>query len=92
MLFYHLSKSVGLLKALALDELKLCNFLRRMEAGYDPTNPYHNRSAAAQDPWQVVDVLSMHEGAICCAYTTQLIVHCIRSPLQFYDDKQHVRQ
>lgn len=26
-----------------LDETKLCRYLQRIEAGYDSTNPYHNR-------------------------------------------------
>ena len=43
MLFYHLVKQTGLLQALTLDQVKLCNFLRKVEHGYDPNNPYHNR-------------------------------------------------
>lgn len=46
MLFYHLAKQTGLMEALSLDQIKLCNFLRKVEQGYDPNNPYHNRWGA----------------------------------------------
>lgn len=47
MLFFHLVKQTGLLQGLMLDQIKLCKYLRKMEQGYDPNNPYHNRSAAS---------------------------------------------
>ena len=43
----HLVRRGGLITALALDEPKFCAYARRIEAGYDATNPYHNRSAFA---------------------------------------------
>lgn len=43
LLFFYLVKQTGLLQALALDEVKLCKYLQKIEKGYDPDNPYHNR-------------------------------------------------
>ncbi|KAL3158778.1 hypothetical protein ABBQ32_011505 [Trebouxia sp. C0010 RCD-2024] len=43
LLFFHLVKQSGLLQVLGFDVTKFCNFLRKMDAGYDPSNPYHNR-------------------------------------------------
>lgn len=44
MLTFHLLKTTGLVKDFNLIETKLVTCLRRVEAGYDPVNPYHNRS------------------------------------------------
>lgn len=43
MLTFHLLQQTGLVKDMRLDEVKLKNFLQKIEAGYDPANPYHNR-------------------------------------------------
>lgn len=43
MLTFHLLKTTGLVKEFDLIETKLVTCLRRVEAGYDPVNPYHNR-------------------------------------------------
>jgi hypothetical protein len=42
-LFIYLVKQSGVLDGLHLDEGKLCNFLQKMDCGYDPLTPYHNR-------------------------------------------------
>ena len=42
-LYYHLHKQSGLLQTFPLDEAKFCNYLRKMDNGYDPLVPYHNR-------------------------------------------------
>lgn len=41
---FHLLKRSGVVKAFALDESKLVQFLRKIELGYKG-NPYHNRQA-----------------------------------------------
>ena len=46
MLTFHLLKSTGLVQEFDLNETKLTACLRKLESGYDPANPYHNRSAA----------------------------------------------
>ncbi len=43
LLYFHLVKQSGVLQACQMDEAKLCNFLQRMDNGYDPSVPYHNR-------------------------------------------------
>ena len=43
MLSFHLLKSTGLIKEYELNEAKLVACLRKIESGYDPANPYHNR-------------------------------------------------
>ena len=43
LLGWHLYKRAGLIKHYAADEVKLCNFMKQIEAGYDINNPYHNR-------------------------------------------------
>ena len=45
MLSFHLWKQAGLIKHYNMDEQKLCNFLQKIESGYSPDNPYHNRQA-----------------------------------------------
>ena len=42
-LYYHLHKQSGLLQSFPLDEGRFCNYLRKMDNGYDPLVPYHNR-------------------------------------------------
>lgn len=42
-LFFYLVKQSGVLDGMYLDEGKLCNFLQKMDCGYDPLTPYHNR-------------------------------------------------
>ena len=43
MLTFHLYKRAGLIQHFKLNELKLCNFLQKIESGYKADNPYHNR-------------------------------------------------
>jgi len=45
MLGFHLYKQAGMIREFQLDEQKLCNWLQRIESGYDANNPYHNRYA-----------------------------------------------
>ena len=45
MLGFHLYKQAGMIRDFKLDEQKLCNWLQRIESGYDANNPYHNRCA-----------------------------------------------
>ena len=53
MLTFHLLKSTGLVQEFDLNETKLTACLRKIESGYDPANPYHNRSAAVSAAWSV---------------------------------------
>jgi hypothetical protein len=48
MLTFHLLKSTGLVQEFDLNEVKLTACLRKIESGYDPANPYHNRSAMSR--------------------------------------------
>ena len=43
MLTYHLMKQTRIISEYHLDESKLCRYLQKIESGYDPVNPYHNR-------------------------------------------------
>ena len=45
LLTFHLLKHAGapISDGGQLTEAKLCRYLQRIEAGYDSTNPYHNR-------------------------------------------------
>lgn len=43
LLGYHMLKSQGFISEFNVDEDKLCMYLRRIEAGYDNSIPYHNR-------------------------------------------------
>jgi len=45
MLGFHLYKQAGMIRDFQLNEQKLCNWLQRIESGYDANNPYHNRYA-----------------------------------------------
>ena len=45
MLGFHLYKQAGMIREFKLDEQKLCNWLQRVESGYDAKNPHHNRCA-----------------------------------------------
>ena len=42
-LLFYLVKQSGVLDGMYLDEGKLCIFLQKMDLGYDPLTPYHNR-------------------------------------------------
>lgn len=44
LLVWHFVKRAGLIQEMSIDEGKFCAFARRIEAGYNPSNPYHNRS------------------------------------------------
>lgn len=46
MLAFHLMKHCGSVQLLQSNEANLVRFLQKIESGYDPNNPYHNRSAA----------------------------------------------
>ena len=46
LLVWHFVKQAGLIKEMSIDEGKFCAFARRIEAGYNPSNPYHNRSGS----------------------------------------------
>ena len=43
MLGFHLVKQTGMVQLMGMNEVKLVKFLQKIESGYDPTNPYHNR-------------------------------------------------
>ncbi|KAL3135613.1 3',5'-cyclic-nucleotide phosphodiesterase pde1 [Trebouxia sp. C0009 RCD-2024] len=61
LLFFHLVKQSGLLQVLGFDITKFCNFLRKMDAGYDPSNPYHN-SIHVASVVQMTHMLLCHGG------------------------------
>ena len=42
MLGFHLYKQAGFVSHFKLDDAKLCNWLQRVESGYEAKNPYHN--------------------------------------------------
>ena len=43
MLGFHFYKQSGLIKHYQMDDHKMCNYLQKIEAGYDSSTPYHNR-------------------------------------------------
>ncbi|KAL3135615.1 hypothetical protein ABBQ38_006096 [Trebouxia sp. C0009 RCD-2024] len=61
LLFFHLVKQSGLLQVLGFDIPRLCCYLRKMDAGYDPTNPYHN-SIHVASVVQMTHMLLCHGG------------------------------
>lgn len=44
LLAFHLFTQAGHVKKFSLNEAKLCCYLRKVEQGYNASNPYHNRS------------------------------------------------
>lgn len=57
MLTFHLLQQTGLVRDLRLDESKLRNYLQKIEAGYDSSNPYHNRCPSRPCTRQVLQAL-----------------------------------
>ena len=43
MLAFHFFRQAGFVRDFRLNEVKLCAWLQKIEAGYDSNNPYHNR-------------------------------------------------
>lgn len=43
MLSFHFMQKFGNIQKLGFDQSKLATFVRVIEKGYDPKNPYHNR-------------------------------------------------
>ena len=43
LLAFHLFTQAGHVKKFSLNEGKLCCYLRKLEQGYNASNPYHNR-------------------------------------------------
>ena len=43
MLAFHLYRQAGFVRDFRLNEVKLCAWLQKIEAGYNSNNPYHNR-------------------------------------------------
>ncbi|DBA66901.1 TPA: hypothetical protein ACH3X2_002024 [Trebouxia sp. C0005] len=62
-LFFYLVKQSGVLDGMYLDEGKLCNFLQKMDCGYDPLTPYHNSTHVASVV-QMTHMLLCHGGII----------------------------
>ena len=44
LLTFYLMKQAGVIKTLTIDEGKLSHYLKKIELGYNPEHPYHNRS------------------------------------------------
>ncbi|DBB03659.1 hypothetical protein WJX82_000931 [Trebouxia sp. C0006] len=63
MLGFHLYKQAGMIRDFKLDEQKLCNWLQRIESGYDASNPYHN-SIHATSVLQMAHMLLCHGGIL----------------------------
>ena len=61
MLSVHLIKQTGVLSYWKLDETKFTKYVARIEAGYDPKNPYHN-SIHAASVVQMTHMLLCHGG------------------------------
>ena len=68
-LFFYLVKLSGVLDSMYLDEGKLCIFLQKMDHGYDPLTPYHNRWKSGDRP--STDSWPRCQAAVCFAVSTQ---------------------
>ncbi|KAJ9519405.1 hypothetical protein QJQ45_023025, partial [Haematococcus lacustris] len=60
-LAYFMLHQAGLIQSLELDPVRLARFLRRIEAGYQPSTPYHNAIHAA-DVLQTLYITLTHGG------------------------------
>ncbi|DBA80660.1 TPA: hypothetical protein ACH3X1_007904 [Trebouxia sp. C0004] len=63
MLGFHLYRQAGMIRDFKLDEQKLCNWLHRIESGYNVNNPYHN-STHATSVLQMTHMLLCHGGIL----------------------------
>ncbi|DBA79520.1 TPA: hypothetical protein ACH3X1_008224 [Trebouxia sp. C0004] len=70
LLVWHFVKRAGLIKELSIDEGKFCAFARRIEAGYNPSNPYHN-SVHVASVVQMTHMLMCHGGVLASQALTQ---------------------
>ena len=43
LLAFHLYRQADFIKTFSFDEAKFVRCLRKVESGYNPNNPYHNR-------------------------------------------------
>ncbi|KAL3140140.1 putative 3',5'-cyclic phosphodiesterase pde-3 [Trebouxia sp. C0009 RCD-2024] len=63
LLGFHMLKSQGFISEFNVDEAKLCMYLRRIEAGYDNSIPYHNSTHVAS-VLQMTHMLMVHGGVV----------------------------
>ncbi|KAL0050499.1 hypothetical protein WJX82_000833 [Trebouxia sp. C0006] len=70
LLVWHFVKQAGLIKEMSIDEGKFCAFARKIEAGYNPTNPYHN-SVHVASVVQMTHMLMHHGGVLASQALTQ---------------------
>ena len=63
MLGFHLFRTTGLVQEFQLNETKLAACLRKIESGYNPTNPYHN-SIHVASVLQMTHMLLVHGGVM----------------------------
>ncbi|KAL0019791.1 hypothetical protein WJX77_003107 [Trebouxia sp. C0004] len=70
LLVWHFVKQAGLIKEMSIDEGKFCAFARRIEAGYNPSNPYHN-SVHVASVVQMTHMLMRHGGVLASQALTQ---------------------
>ncbi|DBA72255.1 TPA: putative 3',5'-cyclic phosphodiesterase pde-3, variant 2 [Trebouxia sp. C0005] len=70
LLVWHFVKRAGLIQEMSIDEGKFCAFARRIEAGYNPSNPYHN-SVHVASVVQMTHMLMCHGGVLASQALTQ---------------------
>ena len=63
MLGFHLFKTSGLVQEFQLNETKMAACMRKIESGYNPTNPYHN-SIHVASVLQMTHMLLVHGGVM----------------------------
>ena len=63
LLTFHYLKQTGVIEKWDHDETKLCRYLQRVEAGYKPSNPYHN-SVHVAAVVQMTHMLLCHGGVL----------------------------
>ena len=63
LLAFHLFVQAGHIEKFQLNEGKLCRYLRRIEQGYDASNPYHN-SIHVASVLQMTHMLLCHGGLL----------------------------
>ena len=71
LLTFYFLKQTGVIEQWDHDESKLCRYLQRVEAGYRPSNPYHN-SVHVAAVVQMTHMLLRHGGILKSGVMGQL--------------------
>lgn len=68
LLSFHFMQKFGNIQKLGFDQSKLATFVRVIEKGYDPKNPYHNRLAPRPARCWLLTTCSINTLFVDCTY------------------------